>query len=66
MILKKDEFPIGKGTISFDEKDNLWEDADGHRGVPFVRRYSGGGWSFDLGYFERPWVSDYVLLCFCD
>jgi hypothetical protein len=64
--LKKDEFPIGKGTISFDEKDNLWEDADGRHGVPFVGRYSDGDWAFRLGYFGDPWFSDYVLLCFCD
>lgn len=64
--LKKDEFPVGKWTVSFDEKDALWEDADGDRRVPYVCRYSGGDWYFRLGNFGNDWYSDYCLLCFCD
>ena len=63
---KADEFPVGKYTASFDEKDALWTDADGDHGVPFVFRDSDGGWEFDLGYFERDWRGGHCLLCFCD
>ncbi len=64
--LKADEFPVGKYTVSFDEKDSLWTDADGNLWVPGVRRYSGGDWGFGLGCFEGGWVSGLCLLCFCD
>ena len=64
--LKSDEFPVGKYTVSFDEKDALWKDADGHHKVPSVRRDSDGVWLFRLGEFEEPWDDDDVLLCLCD
>ena len=63
---KADEFPVGKWTVSFDEKDALWTDSDGRHGVPGVHRLSGGDWGFYLGFFERDWRGDYCLLCFCD
>ena len=63
---KVDGFPVGKWTVSFDQKDSLWEDTDGYRRVPCVNRYSGGDWEFSLGDFERDWYDDYCLLCFCD
>lgn len=64
--LKKNEFPVDKWTVSFDEKDALWEDADGYHWVPFVSRYSGGGWDFDLGHFENDWHDGDCLFCLCD
>lgn len=64
--LKGDEFPIGKYTVSFDEKAALWKDSDGLHRVPFVRRYSDGDREFVLGYFEDDWVGDGCFLCFCD
>jgi hypothetical protein len=59
-------FPTGKYTVSFDEKDALWKDADGIHRVPFVGRHSGGDWKFGLGSFEGSWYSGHVLVCFCD
>jgi len=63
---KADAFPVGKYTVSFDQKDALWTDSGGDHGVPRVYRDSGGGWGFDLGYFEFDWSDGYCLLCFCD
>ncbi len=63
---KADEFPVGKYTVSFDQKDALWQDSDGHHRVPSVYRYSDGGWGFGLGCFEGGWRDGYCLLCFCD
>lgn len=63
---KSDEFPMGKYTVSFDERDSLWKDSGGYHRVPLVYRYSGGVWKFDLGNFEVDWVGVYCLLCFCD
>ena len=63
---KPDEFPVGKWTVSFDEKDALWEDAARNHRVPFVFRHSVGDWEFGLGIFEKPWNGDDCLLCVCD
>lgn len=63
---KKDELPVDKWSVSFDEKDALWEDSGGDHRVPGVRRYSDGDFEFGLGCFEGDWGSDYCLLCFCD
>lgn len=62
----KEQFPKNKWTISFDEKDALWQDADGTHGVSDVSRYSVDGWSFFLGSFEESWGVDYCVLCLCD
>ncbi|MHB9010634.1 MAG: hypothetical protein ACYC49_00180 [Ignavibacteriaceae bacterium] len=64
--LNRDAFPVGKWSVSFDEKDNLWKDADGFHGVPGVDRSSDGGDRFSLGYFERGWRDDDVLVVFRD
>lgn len=64
--LKPELFPVGKYTLSFDEKDALWKGADGYHWVPYVVRHSGGGWRFRLGFFEGAWGSGPCLLCFCD
>ena len=61
--LKKSEFPIGKWTVSFDELDALWEDADGGRGVPYLSQHSDGDWNFNLGYFASDWNGNDCLLC---
>lgn len=63
---KADEFPVGKHTVSFDEKDALWTDSDGYHRVPCVYRPSGGDWEFRLGGFEDAWGDGGCLLCFCD
>ncbi len=62
----KEQFSKGKWTVSFDEKDALWQDAVGYHGVPYVSQYSGGGWDFVLGYFEGGWRGDRCLLCVRD
>lgn len=64
--LKPNEFPVGKYTVSFDEKDAFWEDSSGYRRVPGVCHYSGGLWKFNLGYFGTDWYGDDCLLCVCD
>ena len=64
--LKKDEFPIGKWTVSFDEKESLWRVGNGNHRVPYIDRHSDGDWHFDLGYFEHAWDGVNCLLCFCD
>lgn len=64
--LKADEFPIGKYTVSFDEKEALWKDSAGDHRVPRVGRGSDGGWEFRLGSFGIGWGVDGCLLCFCD
>ena len=64
--LKKDEFPVGKWTVSFDKKEALWRDGRGDRRVPDIFRDSGGGWCFSLGVFRCGWGGGFCLLCFCD
>jgi hypothetical protein len=63
---KRDQLPKGFWYTSFDEKDRLWKDADGSHRMPYVYAYSGGGFHFDLGYFEGVWDDDDAFLCFCD
>jgi len=63
---KRDELPKDFAYVSFDEKEALWKDSDGHRRVPYLCRHSDGDWNFDLGYFGHDWDDDYCLLCFCD
>lgn len=64
--LKKDVLPKGKCTVSFDEKDALWQDSGGSHRVPYVSVGSGGGFGFYPGYFELDWNSGFVVLCLCD
>jgi len=64
--LKGDEFPIGKWTVSFDEKESLWKDSDGDHRVPDVHRLSDGDRVFNLGIFELDWGGGVCLICFCD
>lgn len=63
---KADEFPVGKYTVSFDQKDALWIDSDDYHRVPDVSRDSDGDWAFGLGFFENVWNDASCLLCFCD
>ena len=62
----KEQFPKGKWTLSFDEKDAFWRGANGRHGVPYVRRFVGGDWSFGLGDFEGGWSGGRCLLCLFD
>lgn len=64
--LKADQFPTGKWTVSFDEKNALWEDAFGDHRVPISCPRLDGCWDFGLGRFEGHWVNYYCLLCVCD
>lgn len=62
--LNKNQFPRGKRTISFDEKDSLFTDIDGYHEVPFVYFDTSGDIEFDLGYYEGNWRSDCYIICF--
>jgi hypothetical protein len=62
----KEQFPVGKGTASFDEKDALWQGSFGDHRVPRVFRFSDGDFHFGLGGFGDGWDGGNVLLCFCD
>jgi hypothetical protein len=64
--LAKSKLPMGRWSVSFDEKDALWTDFNGCRRVPYVDRISGDYFRLDLGCFERDWGGDDCLLCFCD
>lgn len=63
---KRDQLPKGKLYASFDEKDRLWEDADGNHVVPCVPCPSVDGFGFLLGLFELVWHDGIAFLCFCD
>ena len=63
---KRDQLPKGYWYSSFDEKDRLWEDADGDHRVPLVGARSGGDFDFRLGDFEYVWYDDRAFLRFCD
>lgn len=63
---KKEELPVNRWSVSFDEKNALWKDADGSRRVPLVNRCSGGNFEFSLGSFEFGWGDGRCILCFCD
>jgi hypothetical protein len=64
---KRDQLPKDKWCASLDEKEHLWEDADGDHRVPCVNTYSGGDFDFDLGYFFGDvWNDGYAFFCFCD
>jgi hypothetical protein len=60
------EFPIGKWSLSFDERYNLWEDGDSRHRVPSVYRGSDGDWNFYLDYFECDRDHEDMLICFCE
>ena len=59
-------FPVGKWTVSFDEKDALWTDSDGNHRVPGVYRYSDVGFELYLVRFEDDWGDGSCILVFCD
>ena len=63
---KCNQLPKGKWYVSFDEKERLWRNTDGHHRVPYVDRYSVDDFRFYLGYFENDWFDGCCLLCFCD
>ncbi len=61
--LKKEEFPKGKWTVSFDKKENLWKDSDSNHRVPHVVADTGGDFEFGLGAFGLDWDDRCCLLC---
>ncbi|MEK7607453.1 MAG: hypothetical protein AAB484_00810 [Patescibacteria group bacterium] len=63
---RKNQLPVNRWSVSFDEKKALWQDADGHHRVPCVCRSSYVDFKFYLGFFENDWHDSYCLLCFCD
>lgn len=63
---KKEELPVNRSSVSFDEKNALWKDVDGLHRVPFVNPGSGGDFEFGLDRFEDRWSDADYLLCFCD
>ncbi|MDO8624181.1 MAG: hypothetical protein Q7R54_02385 [bacterium] len=63
---RSEELPKGRRYLSFDEKDVLWEDADGLHRVPSVDAFSVGVFLFDLGSFEYDWDDHYSLFVFRD
>lgn len=65
-VVDTQKLPKGKWYASFDKKENLWKDSDGLHRVPCVDANDDGDFEFRLGYFERTWNADVVLLCFCD
>ncbi len=56
-------FTKDKWHLSFDEKKALPVISGDHR-VPRLHPYSDGDWKFYLGFFEGPWYSGQVLICF--
>ncbi len=62
----KEQLPVDRYSVSFDEKEALWKDADGNRRVTLVFRCSDGGFKFRLGLFGGVWIDRCCLLCFCD
>ncbi len=62
----KEQFPKGKWTVSFDEKNALWRVVGGDHGVPSVGKSSDGGWGFHLDCFEADWDGGVCLLCVRD
>ena len=62
----KEQFPKGKWTVSFDENDARWRDADDDRRVPSMVRDLDGDWLFALGCFESDWADDDCVLCLRD
>ncbi|MDB5188534.1 MAG: hypothetical protein JWM92_132 [Candidatus Nomurabacteria bacterium] len=64
--LHKDQLPKGKWSISFDEKEALWKDADGDLRVPYVFARADGDFEFNLDFFAGDWGAGHCLVCFCD
>ncbi len=62
---KKEEFPKGKCTVSFDKRDAL-SYLRGYHGMPSVFAGSVGVFLLVMCSFESVWGAGYCLLCFCD
>ena len=62
----KENFPKGEYTVSFDEKNACWQDADGDYRVPYLYRDLDGDWIFRLGVFEFGWCGGEYVLCVRD
>lgn len=62
---KQEELPVNRWSISLDEEEALWKDAEGNSRVPCINRFSVVDFRFDLGDFKEIWHNAYSLLCFC-
>jgi len=62
--------PVGKRILSFDRKEALWKDANGHHPVPWAYRYDfDDHFQFDLecSPLELPWdPTIHCVLVFCE
>lgn len=63
---QRDQLERGFAYVAMDEKDRLWKDSGGDRGVPFLYCVSGGGCEFGLGDLEYVWRGGDLLLSFSD
>lgn len=63
---KSAELPRGYWYLSFDEKERLWEDADGYHRVPSVDVLGHGNRCWIAGDFEKTWNGNSSLVSFCD
>lgn len=61
--LYRDFLPVDAFTISFDEKESLWNDGNQLR-MPSIHHYSFGYWGFGLGLFDSGCTNSQYLLCF--
>jgi hypothetical protein len=48
---EKDQFPVGKYTISVDAKHMLWKEGDCVK-IPYIYRFSSSGWWIDMHCFD--------------
>ena len=62
--LKRNIFPAGKCTVSFDIKSSLFKDDDDSSRVPFITRDIDDNYEFNLGYFQGDWLPDFCFICF--
>lgn len=61
---KRDRLTKGYLYSSFDEIENLWQEADGKHGIPRVDAYLDGEYEFHLGYYEIDQYDMNAFLCF--
>lgn len=61
----KEKFPLGKWLIFFDEKKNLWRDANGIYRLPCVLHLSEDDYKFYLDCFDDVWDDGYSLFGIC-
>lgn len=62
--LAKSKLPKDKWIVSFDQKESLWLDSSGNHGLPVLRTYPDGDYSFNIEYLEYDLLNGRCLLCF--